>query len=65
MSLAVAATLRLLAAVTYDPARLVVGLCVAVALLLTAAWLARSTDWHPPTEADTPALDESALDDSQ
>ena len=60
MTPALAATT--IAAVSYDPVRLVVGLGVAVALLLVAAWLVRTTDWHAPTEADTPALDRAVLD---
>jgi hypothetical protein len=55
----------LAAAVTYDPARLVIGLGVAIALLIVAAWLVRTTDWHPPSEADTPELDRAPLDVAQ
>jgi hypothetical protein len=53
------------AVVTYDPARLVIGLGVAIALLVVAGWLVRTTDWHPPSEADTPELDDASLDLAQ
>jgi hypothetical protein len=49
--------------VTYDVARLVAGLGLAALLLAVAAWLVRTTDWRPPTEADTPELDGATLDD--
>jgi hypothetical protein len=46
---------------TYDTSRVAAGLALA-ALLLTVAWfLARSTDWRKPTEADTPDLDRAVL----
>ena len=47
------------AGASYDTARLVIGLLTAAGLMGAAAWLVRSTDWTPPPEADTTAIDEA------
>jgi hypothetical protein len=47
----------------YSEPRLVLGLGTAVALLALAAWLVRSTDWRPPREADSSAIDDAELAD--
>jgi len=36
------------------------GLTAAVALIVTACWIIRRTDWRPPSEAATPELDAAA-----
>jgi hypothetical protein len=46
---------------TYDTARVVTGLLLAAMLLAIAWFLARTTDWRKPTEADTPALDRAVV----
>jgi hypothetical protein len=57
----------LVSAVVYDPLRLAAGLGLAVLLLVVALWLVRTTDWRPPSEADTPELDRVSrdLDDAE
>jgi hypothetical protein len=47
----------------YSVPRLVLGIGTAVALLVVAAWLVRSTDWRPPREADSSAIDDAELAD--
>lgn len=44
---------------TYDAGRVLVGIGGAVALLLVAVWLARSTNWMPPPEADGQSIDDA------
>jgi hypothetical protein len=41
----------------YDPRRIAVCAAVALALLIIAGRVWRSTDWAPPSEAATPELD--------
>lgn len=50
-------------AARYDPFRSITGLAAAVVLLVLAFFVARSTDWRKPTEADTPELDRAVLTD--
>jgi hypothetical protein len=50
-------------AARYDPFRSLSGLTAAFVLLLVAFFVARSTDWRKPTEADTPELDRAVLTD--
>jgi hypothetical protein len=45
----------------YDERRLVFGLAIAAALLLTAWRIVATIDWRPPSEADTPDLDAAEL----
>ncbi len=45
----------------YETRQLALGIGVALMLLLVAFFVFRHTDWHPPTEADTPALDAAQL----
>lgn len=47
--------------VTYDGARVVLGVLAAVVLIGIALVIARRTDWTKPTEAATPDLDDSDL----
>jgi hypothetical protein len=48
-------------AARYNPFRSLTGLAVALVLLALAFFLARTTDWRKPTEADTPELDRAVL----
>lgn len=48
--------------VDHDPARLLIGFGLALALLSVVIVLIRSTDWRAPAEAATPFLDAAALD---
>ncbi|MGQ0824303.1 MAG: hypothetical protein ACT4OX_04575 [Actinomycetota bacterium] len=45
----------------YDAPRVAVGLLVAAAFAMAAVALVRRTDWQPPTEAATPAMDAAEL----
>jgi hypothetical protein len=45
----------------HDAKRIVIGLSGAGATLLLAWWVARRTDWAPPSEAATPDLDAAEL----
>lgn len=47
----------------YSWPRVLMGVAAAVALLLAATWLVRTTDWSPPSEAATPGLDSLELND--
>jgi hypothetical protein len=47
--------------VRYDSGRVLAGVSIALLLILTAAVLARRTDWTKPTEAATEELDGSDL----
>ena len=50
-------------AARYNPFRSLTGLAVALVLVALAFFLARTTDWRKPTEADTPELDRAVLTD--
>ena len=45
----------------YDERRLMLGLAIAAALLVTAWRIVATIDWRPPSEADTPDLDAAEL----
>ncbi|MET1001367.1 MAG: hypothetical protein ABWZ15_06115, partial [Acidimicrobiia bacterium] len=45
----------------YETRQLALGLGIALMLLTLAFYVFRRTDWHPPSEADTPALDAANL----
>ena len=45
----------------YEPRRVAVGLAIALVLSAIAVALARTTDWHKPTEAATPEVDGADL----
>ena len=47
----------------YVTTRLVIGLAAALGLALAAVWLVRTTDWQPPPEADSTAIDEAEFAD--
>ena len=59
----VALTFRSTPSARYSTGRLLVGLAVASALLITAGYLVRSGDWSPPTEADASSIDDAAFAD--
>ena len=52
-----------LASPSRSPARLVIGLLVAAALLAFAWWTIATHDWRPPSEAATPEFDAITLGD--
>jgi hypothetical protein len=52
--------IALVANVAYDASRLVAGLAIAALALGVAAWIVRTTDWRPPSEAGTPELDDQS-----
>jgi len=47
----------------YSRPRLMAGLVGVLALLLLAGWMLRTTDWSPPRESGSPALDGAELAD--
>ncbi|MDH3705530.1 MAG: hypothetical protein OES57_05650 [Acidimicrobiia bacterium] len=48
---------------SYDPARLIIAVLIAVGLLAAAGVLIASTDWDPPSEADSSAIDDAVYAD--
>lgn len=47
----------------YVAGRVIIGLAVALALLVYAGWLLRSTSWAAPAEADSSAIDDAEFAD--
>lgn len=50
-------------AARYNATRALTGLAIAIVLFALATFLARTTDWRKPTEADTPDLDQAVWAD--
>lgn len=44
---------------TYEAGRVTIAIVAALALLVVAIWLARSTNWTPPRDADGRAIDDA------
>ena len=47
----------------YEASSVVIGVALAAGFLALAAWLVRSTNWDPPREADSSAIDEAEFAD--